>query len=149
MKKYYIVLFLAAFSASGYCQEIKISARALPAAIIKSFKMEYPKARIIGASREIKNGDTVYEVQSKDSITKRTITFHANGIPIEIEEPMTIDQLPASVTNAIAKQYSKGKIMSIEMSMKGPKMEYEVLIRDKTKKFEVVFAPDGSVVLVK
>jgi uncharacterized membrane protein YkoI len=146
MKKYYIILFLAVLAASGFSQEIKISVKALPAAIVKSFRLEYPNAHIKNATREIKNGDTVYEVSSKDSLTKRTITFHSNGIPIEIEESMTIDQLPISVTTAIAKQYPKGKVMSIDMSMKGPVMTYEVLIKDNKKKFEVVYDMSGNVV---
>ncbi len=57
-----------------------------------------------------------------------------------------MDRLPNAITEVIAKQYAKGKIMKIELSVKDSKTEYEVLIRDKAKKFEVVFSPDGSVI---
>jgi hypothetical protein len=149
MKKYCIAFFLVACAASGFSQEIKISSKALPIVIVKNLRMEYPGMRIIGATREIKNGDTVYEVICKDSTARRTITLHPDGIPIEIEEPMTIDKLPAAVTTAISKQYPKGKIMSLEMIMKGPEMTYEVLIKDNKKKSPVIYNMDGSVVKKK
>jgi hypothetical protein len=149
MKKYYIILFVALFATSVFSQEIKISAKALPAVIVKGLRMEYPGSHITSATREIKNGDTIYEVVCKDSITKHTISLHPNGVPIEIEEPMKIDQLPAAVTSAISKQYPKGKIMTIEMIMKGPEMTYEVVIKNNKKKFPVIYNMDGSVVKEK
>ena len=147
MKKYSLVLFLLAFTATGYSQEIKISSKALPAAVIKSYRSAYPNTKIAGATKETGKDGVEYEIISKDSVGKRTtLTYSADGTLIETEEPMTIDQLPAPVTGAITKQYPKGKVMGIEMAMKGPNMTYEVLIKDNKKKFEVVYDMNGNVV---
>jgi hypothetical protein len=146
MKTLSLVLILATISTAGFAQEIKISTKTIPPVIVKNLRMEYPHARISGATREIKNGDTLYEVVCKDSATKHTVTFHSDGIPIEIEEPMTIDQLPAAVVGAATKQYPKGKIMDIQMVMRGPVMTYELLIKEKKKKVEVEYDMNGKVV---
>jgi len=135
--------------AAGFSQEIKISPKKLPSAILKNYKMEYPNAHITGATREITNGDTVYEVLSKDSTVKRTVSFHSDGIPIEIEETMPVDQLPAPVTNAIANQYPNAKILVAEMVMRGADMTYEVLLKDKKRNIEVKYNMDGSMLPAK
>jgi len=149
MKKYFPLLFLFVFAAPAICQEIKISKKLLPKVITDGLKMEYPNARISGATREITKGDTLYEVFMRDSHTQRTVTMHPNGIPEEIEESMTIDQLPSTVTDAITKQYPKGKIMRLEMIMRGPVMTYEVQIKDRKKKVEVEYGMDGSIIPAK
>jgi len=147
MKNYLIVLFLAVLPALGFSQEIKISSKALPVPVVKAYRSSYPGGKITGATKETVKGDVHYEIMSKDSTGKRaTLTYSADGTLIETEEPITIDQLPSSVTTAITKQYPKGKVMGIEMAMKGPKMTYEVLIKDNKKKFEVIYGPDGSII---
>src|SRR5947209_19483535 len=104
MKKYYLVLFIAVFSVSVYAQEIKISSKALPAAVVKAYRNSYPNGKIAGATKETVKDGVHYEIMSKDTSGKRTtLTYDAGGTLIETEEQMTIDQLPAAVTSAIAK----------------------------------------------
>ena len=149
MKKYFSIFLLLVLTATCYCQEMKMSPKALPPAVLQAFRSAYPNARIKGATKEINNGETSYEISCKDNTARRDIHYSADGKLLEAEELITVDRLPEAVTTAITKQYAKGKIMSIEMAVKDSKTEYEVLIKDKKKKFEVVFSPDGSVVSTK
>ena len=126
-----------------------MSYKALPANVLQAFRSNYPKARITGATKETVKGETSYEISCNDSTTKRDIHYSADGKLIETEEEITVDKLPNAISNAISKQFTKGKIMKIELSVKDFNTAYEVLIRDKKKKFEVVFSPDGSVVSTK
>ncbi len=146
MKKHIIVFLLCVLSISAYSQEIKIAPKAIPAIVRQSFRAAYPNAKIKGATKETTKGETVYEVLCKDSLANRTISLTSDGKIIETEEDITVDRLPEAVTNAISKQYTKGKIMKIELSVKDSKIVYEVLLKMKRKNTEVAFSPDGTIV---
>ena len=149
MKKKYVLFLLLSLTTSGFCQEIKISPKALPVAVIQAFRSAYPNSRIRRASKEIEKGDSFYEINCKDSAAARTVTISSDGKIMETETEITADKLPDAVANAILKQYAKGKIMRIEESVRDSKTVYEVLIKDKKKKMEAVFSPDGSIVSAK
>ncbi|MFI5263000.1 MAG: PepSY-like domain-containing protein [Candidatus Kapaibacterium sp.] len=146
MKKYFSLLLLSCLTTIGLSQEMKISYKALPATVLQAFRTAYPNARIKNAAKEISKGETYYEITCKDGEASRTISFDKDGKITETEEELTIDKLPDAVAKAITKQYAKGKIIHIESSMTDLKTVYEVVIRDKKKKFEVVFSPEGNIV---
>jgi uncharacterized membrane protein YkoI len=146
MKKYFFFLLLLCLTTIGFSQEMKISYKALPTSILQAFRAAYPNARFKNGTKEITKGDTYYEINCNDGGVNRTITLDKDGKITEAEEELTVDKLPDAVANAITKQYTKGKILHIESSVKDSKTVYEVFIRDKKKKVEVVFSPDGNVV---
>jgi len=149
MKKNIFLFFLLSPAATCFSQEMNISFKALPATIIQAFRTAYPNARFKHATKEISKGETYYEISCKDGDANRTISFDKKGKITEAEVELTVDKLPDPVAHAITKQYAKGKILHIESSTRDSKTVYEVVLRDKKKKFEVVFSPDGNIISAK
>ena len=75
----------------------------------------------------------------------RTISFNLDGTIIETEESITVDKLPDPVSNAITKEFPKGKILKIEQSEKNSNTYFEVLIKNKGKKVKALILPDGKI----
>ena len=149
MKKHILVLLLLSLGSSLLAQEMKISYKALPAVVLQSFRTNYPNAGFKSATKAISKGVAYYEINCKDGEANRTISFDKDGNITEKEEELTVDKLPDAVSKALMKQYAQSKIIHIESSTKNSKTTYEVLIRDKKKKFEVVFSPEGKLVSTK
>ena len=118
----------------------------LPAAIAAAFKRAYPDAVIKNWSKETENGKTEYEVESMDGTIARDVTYAPDGTAVLIEESMPIAELPAPVSAAVARLYSKAAITKAERVTAPTKaMQYEVALKG-AKVAEVVFTADGQVI---
>jgi hypothetical protein len=146
MKRYYILFFVVVLTANCYSQEIKIAVKAIPPAVLQSFRNTYPDAHIKGASKDVVKKETYYEIVCKDGDARRDIKFNADGKLLETEELITMERLPDAVTKAITKYNSKAKVVSIQMVVKDSKTSYEILLKEKKKKTEVVISPEGKIV---
>ena len=150
MKTFFFTLILIiSISSVSLSQEIKISRKQVPAAVIKAFKGTYPKARIKGTNIETKEGIAFYEIESKDGKISRDVLYTKDGKVSEIEEMISADQLPQPVMNALTKNYSSAKVKSIEKNTQGAVTTYEVVLQNGKKKTEVVFSADGNIVNTK
>ena len=146
MKTYFLVLILIiGFSSDSLSQERKISRKQVPAAVINAFKSTYPKAKIKGTNIETKDGSAYYEIESKDGKTSRDVLYTKEGKVSEIEEIISADELPQPVMDALAKNYSSGKVKSIEKNIQGAITTYEVILQNGKKKTELVFSADGNI----
>lgn len=149
MKTICIVLLLALVAlipSRGFAQEKKIQQKDVPPAVLSAFTKAYPKAVIKGTSTEKEEGKTCYEIESVDGTTTRDILYRADGTVVEMEEGLTLSDLPEAVAKSAAKEFPGAKITRAEKSTHGDKVAYELRIMTGKKAKEVVFDANGAVV---
>ena len=146
MKTFVLILtLLFGVSSISICQEKKIPRKQVPASVIKAFKSTYPNAKIKGTNKEIKDGVTYFEIESKDGKVSRDILYTHEGTVSEIEEIISADQLPQPVTDVLTKSYLNKKVVSVEKNIQGSETTYEVILQNGKKKQEVIFSPVGNI----
>jgi len=141
---------LAGLLLAGTCfvfaGEKKISKKELPDSARTAFGRAYPLAKILGASKEMEEGKTLYEIESTDGTTRRDVLCKADGTLVEIEETVALSDLPDHVKATIQKESSGKKISKIEKLIRGQTVEYEIhMVRGK-KKYELLLDSEGKVV---
>jgi uncharacterized membrane protein YkoI len=102
-------------------------------------------AQIKGMSKEVEKGQTMYEVETMVNGKSRDLLIDAAGALVSVEEPVTIDTIPAPAKATMEKLAAGGKIKSVESVTKGQTVTYEAVIVKGLKKSEVVVTADGSV----
>lgn len=127
-------------------QEKKLTQKQLPVAVQAAFHKAYPAAQIKGASSEVENGKTTYEVESVDGKINRDLLYSEDGSVVEIEETIALKGLPAEVSKALKTETGKGKVQKAEKLTKGETIEYEFVIGSGKDKREVVIDPAGKIV---
>jgi hypothetical protein len=139
-----LILCLTSF---GFAQgEKTLSAKRLPAAVQAAFHKAYPTAKIKGASSEVENGKTIYEVESVDGKINRDLLYSEDGSVIEIEETIALNALPDAVAKALKTETGKGKVEKAEKLTKGETIQYEFVVTSGKNKREVVIDPTGKIV---
>jgi predicted nucleotidyltransferase component of viral defense system len=142
----FIALLFGAGTTSVSAQEKKIATKQLPAAVQSAFHKAYPAAKINGASSEVENGKTLYEVESVDGRTNRDLLYSEDGSVVEIEETIALKALPGEVTKALKAEAGKGKVEKAEKLTKGETIQYEFVIASGKDKREVVIDASGKIV---
>jgi hypothetical protein len=127
-------------------KEQRLSKNDLPAAILAAFQKQYPNAKIKEVDKEIEDSTICFEIESRDSTTRRNIIYAIDGRVIEIEEAIIAKQLPGSARAAIAKNYLKGKVEVAEKVIKDDKTTFEVKIESGRENFEAVFDSTGKLI---
>jgi Putative beta-lactamase-inhibitor-like, PepSY-like len=137
------LLALLVTAAAAHGDEEKISAEKLPAAVKKAVKKKFPEARIRGASKEVEDDVTTYEVELKVEGRSVDMAFKADGTILEIEKEVPVSELPKAVRKKLAARYPGAKIERAEEIIKGEDgpVRYEVAI-----KAEVVLTAKGKIV---
>jgi hypothetical protein len=128
-----------------YAEEAKIKPKELPAAVLTAFKQAYPDASIKGASKEEENGQTVYEIESKDGKHSRDLVYSAEGKILEVEEVINFDQLPAAVQQAIKAKYPDAKVEKAEKISKDAVVEFEVKLEQGEEDIIMILEPSGTI----
>jgi hypothetical protein len=126
--------------------EQRIKVKDLPGAVTAALHKAYPNAKIRGASKEVENGKTLYEVESVDGKITRDLLYNTDGMCVEIEETIPVKALPSDVADALKKGFPKGKVMKSEQLTKGETIQYELVIQSGKEKHEVVFDAKGAIV---
>jgi hypothetical protein len=122
-----------------------VDLKILPPAVLKAFQAAYPKAIIRGASKEIENGVTQYEVESVDGTLNRDLLYLADGKVVEIEETTAPENLPAPVKQTLARDYAGAKVLKAEILTKGTTKAYELSFELKGKKMGLTIDAQGQV----
>jgi uncharacterized membrane protein YkoI len=142
-----LAALILSLTAVGFAQgEKKLSAKQLPAAVQAAFHKAYPAATIKGASSEVENGKTVYEVESVDGKINRDLLYSEDGSVVEIEETIALKALPDEVSKALKTETGKGKVLKAEKLTKGATIQYEFVVGSGKNKREVVIDPTGKIV---
>jgi len=124
--------------------EKKIAQKDLPAPVLTAFQKAYPKATIKGASTEVEEGKTYYEIESLDGKVKRDLLYLSDGTIAEIEETVAAADLPKAVSAAVTGKYPKGKIEKSEKVTHGAVVAYEVVVKSGETTVEMSFNPEGK-----
>jgi uncharacterized membrane protein YkoI len=144
------VLFTAAAVARADDEE-KVPLDKLPKAVSAAVKKQFPKAELVGASKETEDGKTVYEVSLKDGDVKADVSLTADGTLLGIEKVIAAKDLPKAAADAVAAKYPKATVKLAEevTKFKDGKAEpayYEMhLVTTDKKAVEVEVAADGKI----
>ena len=141
----YLLLF--ALAATVFAGEKKVKMKDLPAPVRKTVEDLSKSSTIVGLAREVEDGKTLYEAETKVNGKTRDLTIDAEGKIVMTEDEVAIDSIPAAARAAIEKEAAGGKITLVEKVTKGGDVKYEAAITPKSgKKKEVSFSADGAAV---
>ena len=139
-------LFALLFIISTNANAQKYTASDMPSAVIETFHKMYPNATAIGYDIEKENGTKYYEIESKEGELRRDLLFNSDGTISEIEEQISISDLPGNVSAGVYAKYPKGTITKAEKVTKGSETLYEVVVKNGKKKLEVRLNTNGEIV---
>ena len=145
-----VVVCLFAF-APVRADEEKVPLDKAPKAVLEAAKKRFPKAEVVGVSKEGEKDKLVYEVELKEAGKTIDVTLTPEGVITVIEQEIDAKDLPKAVSEALDKKYPKAKfnIVEIVYAVKGGKENldfYEVELTAADKKvYEVKIAADGTV----
>jgi uncharacterized membrane protein YkoI len=130
---------------SAFAQEKKITKSELPPTVQKAADEQSKGATVRGYSREMEHGKSSYEVQLSSNGHSKDVSMDADGNVTEIEEQVTMEQLPAEVRQGLQAKVGKGTIKKIESLTKhGAVVAYEAQVVTDGKRSEVQVGPDGK-----
>jgi hypothetical protein len=137
------VLGLAVVVIPARADEEKVPVDKLPTAVKKALKRKFPKAEIEKATKEVEDGNTVYEVELEIKDRSVDVSLKADGTILEVERELPADELPKAVRKKLAARYPKAKIEKAEEVTKGEDgpVRYEIAITT-----EVVLTAEGKIV---
>jgi uncharacterized membrane protein YkoI len=125
--------------------DTKVAFNALPSAVQASAKAEAKGAEILGASKEVENGQTSYEIETKLDGKSRDLSFDQTGKLLAIEEEVASSALPPAAWAAIQKRAQGATVKKIESITQGKAVSYEAVIKTKSgKNREIAVNADGT-----
>ncbi|HWQ03633.1 MAG TPA: PepSY-like domain-containing protein [Candidatus Nitrosotenuis sp.] len=125
--------------------EKKLTRKDVPAPVLAAFTKAYPMAKVIGYTQETEGGKTAYEIESTEGKIHRDVLYWPDGTLIVVEESLPVTEMPRAVQDAIKKASPSGVVEISEILKRGKTVEYEVLIKEGAKKFELVLDPAGRI----
>jgi uncharacterized membrane protein YkoI len=137
-----VTLFLSNFSISA---EKRIKLNDLPPAALKTVRDLVKGAELKGHSQEEENGQTIYEVETIKNGKTRDVLINAAGAIMEIEEAISLKDIPGPAKAAIEKAAVGGKIRKVEAVTKNGATNYEAAITKGWKDSEIKVTADGSI----
>jgi hypothetical protein len=138
-----IVVFVLGIDASA--KEKKIAKKDVPAAVISTFEKAYPNAKVKGYSTETEEGKTYFEVESMVGKMTLDVSYLSDGTVAEIEEGITIGELPDAVKATIKANYPKGKIAKAEKKTAGTTVTYELKVKTGKTSAGMEIDPSGKI----
>jgi hypothetical protein len=149
----YLAMAAAAFvlAAPVRADEEKVPLDRAPKAVVEAAKRRFPKAEVVGVSKETANGKTVYEVEMKQGGKTTDVTLTPEGVITLIEAQIDAKDLPKAVSGALEQKYPKAAYKIVEAVYKVADGKealdfYELLVATADKKeVEVQVLPDGKI----
>ena len=125
--------------------DTKMKVEDLPKAVQQTVKEQTKVATLVGVSKEVEKGKTMYEVETKFNGKSRDLMLDSNGAIDTIEEEVDLASIPAAAKGALEKKAAGGTIKKVETLTKGSTVSYEGTIKSKSgKNIEVGVNADGS-----
>ncbi|MEO5818978.1 MAG: hypothetical protein ABIT71_00615 [Vicinamibacteraceae bacterium] len=121
--------------------DAKLTVKQLPAPVRKAAVENLRGGVITGASTEIENGKTRYEVETTIAGHGRDLLFEADGTLVSVEEAVALDAVPDGVRKALT---SRGKVLKVESVTTGATVTYEGIVERAGKRSEVTVGADGA-----
>jgi hypothetical protein len=127
--------------------ETKVQFKDLPLAVQTAAKHEESKGVTVrGYNKEIENGKTFYEVETRVNGRTRDILLDESGAVVEVEQQVAINNIPASAVEGLKKEAGGAHIMQVESVTKRDKVTYEAVILKNGKRKEIAVRSDGSAI---
>jgi uncharacterized membrane protein YkoI len=127
-----------------FAAETKLKVSDLPAAVQKTVTEQTKSATLIGVSKEVEKGKTLYEIETKANGLGRDLLVDKTGAIVEVEQEVAIDSIPAAARTAIQKKAAGGKITKVETLTQGTSVSYEAEVVKGGKTSEIGVNADGS-----
>ena len=125
--------------------ESKVTLSSLPAPVQSAVKEQTKAAKLVGVTKEVEGGKTMYEVETMVNGKSRDLILDASGAVVEVEQQVEMASLPAAAREAIQKKAAGGKIKKVELLTKGSDESYEAAYVTKSgKSAEYGVNADGS-----
>lgn len=127
----------------------KMTRADLPAAVLAAFQQAYPKADIAGVDKDTDSTGVVYEIESTEHGTNRTVVYTGAGALLEVEEAIALADLPPAAQKYMKAEYPKSEVAAAERATRGDAVTYEVLLESGENRTEIVFDKAGQTVSVE
>ena len=117
----------------------------LPAAVQKTADEQSQGAVVRGYSSEMEGATLEYEVQMTIHAHSRDVSIAPDGQVLEVEEGVSLKDLPASVRDSLKQKAGAGTITKVESLTKSDKLvAYEAQVRNGAKRSEIQVGPAGE-----
>lgn len=124
--------------------ETRVQMKDLPQAVQRTVQEQSKNATLRGLSKEVEKGNTYYEAETTVNGKSRDVLIDPSGAVVEVEEPVSLDRIPAPAREALQKQAGSGKVLGVESVTRGSTVSYEAVIQKNGKKSEVAVNADGT-----
>lgn len=115
----------------------------LPQVVASAFRQAYPAARVLHVSKERRDGNVVYEIESRDGDTRRDLIYSTAGAVLEIEERIPLDSVPPVVRAAAERRVAGGTLVGAERVTRGTVILFEVQLRLNGRSRFLTYDPAG------
>lgn len=143
--KPFVLLTACLLLATSSVSAQKVAIGSLPAAVQATVRAQTKDATVLNIAKEVENGKTVYEIESKVNGKTRDFVVDGAGTVVEVEEETDLAAVPAAVKQTIDQQSAGGAVKRIERLTQGSTVRYEVAITKNRKTSEVTVNGDGSI----
>src|SRR5690242_10787811 len=93
-------LVVSLFAALAWASETQEKLKDLPEPVRKTAQEQSKSATVHGYAKEIENGKTFYEVETKVNGKSRDILIDPTGAVVEVEEEVALDSIPPAARAA-------------------------------------------------
>lgn len=144
-----VLLFSTAVAPAGEGEE-ELALDDVPKPILAAVKARFENSEAIGAARETKNGEVVYEVSINPKGRNIDVTLTSGAEIILIEKTIAAEDLPQAVTTVLENKYPQATYETIEevinVNNKDEKLAYyELMLMTADKQaVEVKVTPEGK-----
>ncbi len=117
----------------------------IPETVRNSFASAFPNATVTGYGKEDLTDRTQYEIDTKRGDRDLSYVYTADGALMQVEEEVSIEELPEMVRDSILKKHPNSKVLSAYRVTKGEKIQYEIALKDRDKHRELLMSNQGEV----
>ena len=144
MNRFALYTITIAFTGCAVAAEVSVQMQDLPPAVQAAVKRETTNVTLVGLSKEVEDGETSYEVETKVNGHTRDLLLNGSGKVVEVEEEIGLERLPDAARQALQKAATRGTITRVEAVTRGASVSYEAVIRKNGRNSEVAVNADGS-----
>jgi hypothetical protein len=137
-----LLLAASCYAQSGY-RETRIEEPDVPNAVLKAFKMAYPKARARGYFKVDAAGALSYKIETKEGDSHRFASYDEQGQLVQIEDIIVVTNLPANAQLTIQKEYAEAEVTYAAKFLERDRVSYRANVKKDEKQFTLQFDSEG------
>ncbi len=123
--------------------EINVQFKDLPPAIQRAAREQSKGATVRGYSKEIEDGKTRFEVETRIAGKNRDVLLDESGAVIEIEQQIDLASVPPPAMAGLKRRASGAGILSVESVTRGSNVSYEAVVSKGGRKREIAVDANG------